>query len=39
MLGHDDVIKLLVDSGADVNAKYNAGLTPIVIAAEAGNFT
>jgi ankyrin repeat protein len=31
--GHDDVAKILVNKGADVNAKDNAGYTPVVYAA------
>jgi len=36
-MGHDDVVRLLVASGADVNAKNNLGLTPLHWAAQKGH--
>jgi ankyrin repeat protein len=35
--GHVDVIKALVDSGANVNTPSNEGATPVYIAAAKGH--
>jgi uncharacterized protein len=35
---HNDVAKMLVDKGANVNYRYEGGFTPLMHAASAGNF-
>jgi serine/threonine-protein phosphatase 6 regulatory ankyrin repeat subunit B len=37
--GKNDVVKALIDKGADVNLTDNTGLTPLMIAAEKGHLT
>ena len=34
--GHADIVRLLLDHGADVNVKNKAGSTPLAIAVEKG---
>lgn len=38
ILGHENITKLLIDSGADVNAKTRFEFTPLHSAARNGNF-
>lgn len=39
ILGHENITKLLIDTGADVNAKTRIGFTPLHSAARNGNFS
>ena len=36
LMGHVDVVKLLIEQGADINAKNNYGGTPLHLASEEG---
>ena len=35
--GHIDVMRILIDKGADVNAKNKNGATALILAADKGN--
>lgn len=36
-LGHENILKILVEKGGDVNTKSNADQTPIDLATKSGN--
>ena len=36
-MGHTKVVQMLIDAGADVNAKDDAGATPAMMAARRGH--
>lgn len=38
LLGKMEIIQILVDLGADIDAKVNEGLIPLQVAASKGNF-
>ena len=38
MLGHVEIVKLLLDKGTNVYSKANEGITPLQVASEKRNF-